>query len=224
MHCCLKVLRGFFEGSFLVTQNAEMKMRLGEIRLQPQRFGKFGGCALRVRLLHQHGTEIVMQFRPFRFQLDRAAEFADGAIEITGKIKGARQNVVSLGVVPRQPHRFFRFPQRGGHVSLSRKRAGEIHVRQREIRIQFHGGTEMNDCRIDFSLCEQYPAQGVVSFRAVRRKPHHFLEIRARGNQIALLQRRHAVLIGGARPRSSIRLHGTRGLRGALQRSSAAQK
>src|SRR6266567_2135803 len=54
LYCSLQVLRGFFDGFFLVTQNAQMKMRLSEIRLQPQRLRKLRFRALSVRLLYQH--------------------------------------------------------------------------------------------------------------------------------------------------------------------------
>src|SRR5207249_12099747 len=81
-----------------------------------------------------------------------------------------------------------------------------------------------NDRGIDLSLREQNPAQRVVSFRAARRQPHDFFEIRARGSEIALLQRRHAVLIGGARPRNCICLRRTRGLGSALFWNNAAKK
>ena len=82
-------------------------MRLGEFRLQPERFGKLRGCTLRVRLLHQHGTEIVVQFRPLRLQFDRTPKLADGAVEIPGKIENTPQDVMSLGIVRRQTHRLF---------------------------------------------------------------------------------------------------------------------
>ena len=165
-----------------------------------------------------------MQLRPLRLQFNRPAELADGAVEIPGKIERARQNVMSLGVVRSQAHRLLRFPQCGGRVSLSGERAGEIHVRQREIGLQFHRGLKLNDCGIDLSLREQNPAQRVVSFRAARCKPHNFFQIRARGYQIAPLQRRHAVLIGSIRLRNCIRLRRTRRLRRALWRNSAAEK
>ncbi len=183
----LQVLRGFFDGFFLVTQNAQMKMRSSEIGLQPQRLRKLRFRALGVRLLHQHSAEIVVQFRSLRLKPERAPEFADGAVEIPGKIECPCQNVMGLGIVRGQPHRLLRLLERGTHVSFSKQRAGEIHVRQRKIGIQFHRSLEMSDRGIDLALREQDPAEGVVSLWTLRRKPHNFLEIRASRNQIALL-------------------------------------
>src|SRR5258708_25261930 len=68
------MLRGLVEGFFLVTQNAKVKMRLREIRLHPQRFGKFRSGIQRIGFLRQHPAEIVMQFRALRLQFDRPAQ------------------------------------------------------------------------------------------------------------------------------------------------------
>jgi hypothetical protein len=61
-----------------------------------------------------------------------------------------------------------------------------------------------------------------VSLRTLRRKPHNFFKIRARRNQIAFLQRRHALLISGAHSRSCIR--NIRGLRSGDRGGSAEEK
>src|SRR6266849_5901941 len=135
-----------------------------------------------------------MQFRSLRLKLERPPELADGAVEIPGKIECARQSVMSLGVVRGEPYGFLGLAERRRYVAFPSQRAGKIHVRQREIRIQFHRSLEMNDRGIDFSLREQDPAQGVVCFWTPRCKPQNFLEIRASGSQIALLQRGHTLL------------------------------
>src|SRR5713226_4942341 len=201
-----------------------MKMRLGEIRLQPQRFGKFRGGLLRIGFLHQHCAEIVMQLRALRLQFDRPAQFADGTIEVSGKIQGPPQRAMRLGIVRSQPRGLARLTQRGLQVSFSNKRVTKIHVRLHELGFQLHRSPKLRDGRINFSLSEQDPAQRVVSFWTLRRKPNNSFEIRASRNQIALLQRRHASLVSCSRPRSSIRLRRICGLRSAHPRSSAEEK
>src|SRR5260370_7445394 len=95
--------RGLFEGFFLVTQDAKMKMRLREIRLQPQRFGKFRGRIPRIEFLHKHRAEIVVQLSALRLQFDRPSQFADGVIEVSGKIQDPPERAMRLGIVPTDP-------------------------------------------------------------------------------------------------------------------------
>ncbi len=95
---------------------------------------------------------------------------------------------------------------------------------QRKIGIQFHRGLKMSDRGIGLSLREQDPAQRVVPLGTLRREPHNFFEIRPRRNQIAFLQRRHALLIDGIRPRRRIRLRSIRGLCGRDCGNGAEEK
>ncbi len=106
------MLRGLVEGFFLVTQNAKVKMRLREIRLHPQRFGKFRSGIQRIGFLHQHPAEIVMQFRALRLQFDGPAQFADGAIEVSGKIQDPPERAMRLGIVWSEPRGLARLAQR----------------------------------------------------------------------------------------------------------------
>src|SRR2546423_6483799 len=98
-------------------------------------------------------------------------------------------------------------------ISLGCKRIREIHVCLREFRIQFHGGPEMRDRGIDLSLGEENPTERIVTLWALGSKPQHPLKGGARRSQIALLQRRHALLVSRSPPRSRIRLPRTRALR-----------
>src|SRR5258708_2376908 len=127
------MLRGLVEGFFLVTQDTKMKVRLSEIRLQPQRFEKFRGCVQRIGFLHEHSSKLIMQFRALRLQLDRQAQFAGCAIEVSGKIQDPPQRAMRLGIVWSEPRGLARLAQRSLQVSLSNKRVAEIHVRLREL-------------------------------------------------------------------------------------------
>src|SRR6266849_1181336 len=132
------MLRGLVERFFLVTQDTKMKMRLSEIRLQPQRFEKFRGGVQRIGFLHQHRAEIVMQFRALRLQFDRPAQFADCAIEVSGKIQDPPERAMRLGIVWSEPRGLARLAQPSLQVSLSNKRVTEIHVRLRELGFWFY--------------------------------------------------------------------------------------
>src|SRR5258708_20334402 len=134
-----------------------------------------------------------------------------------------------LGILRSEPCRLARLAQGGLQVSFSNERIAEIHVRLREFGFQLHRGPKLRDGGIDFSLSKQNPAQRVVPFGTLRRKPNNFFEIRASGNQIALLQRGHASLVSCSRPRSRIRLGGVClgricGLRSARCLGSAEKK
>src|SRR5258708_15706969 len=134
-----------------------------------------------------------------------------------------------LGILRSEPCRLARLAQGGLQVSFSNERIAEIHVRLREFGFQLHRGPKLRDGGIDFSLSKQNPAQRVVSFWTLRRKANNFFKIRARGNQIALLQRGHASLVSCSRPRSRIRLGGVClgricGLRSARCRGSGKKK
>ncbi len=127
------MLRGLVEGFFLVTQNAKMKMRLREIRLQPQRFGKFRSGIQRIGFLDQRRAEIVVQFRALWLQFDCPAKFADCAIEVSGKIQDPPKRAMRLGIVWSEPRGLAGLAQSRWQVSLSNKRVTEIHVRLREL-------------------------------------------------------------------------------------------
>src|SRR5258708_13552634 len=105
----------------------------------------------------------MVQFRCLRLQLNRAPKFAGGSVEIPGKMECARQTAMSLGVARGQPHRLLRLPKGGGDISLSNQRAGEIHVGQGKIWIQFHLGLKLTHCRVDLSLREPDPSERAMS-------------------------------------------------------------
>src|SRR5882762_7742198 len=113
-----------------------------------------------------------------------------------------------LGVLRSQPHRLLCFLDRGSEVSFSSQSIRKIQVRQREIRVQLYRRLKLNNGRVGLSLRQQNPAERVVSFRTFWSETYDFLEVRARGGQIALLQRRHALTVNGHGARSGVRICG----------------
>ncbi len=75
-----------------------------------------------------------MQFRALRLQFDRAAQFADGAIEVSGKIQDSPQCAMRFGIIRSEPRGLARLTQRCLQVSFSNKRVTKIHVRLLELR------------------------------------------------------------------------------------------
>ncbi len=71
-------------------------MRLTELRLKLQRFGKLGGRFFHLRLLNQNRAEIVMQLWPAWFQLDRTPQFLRRPAHIAQIGERSPQNVVRL--------------------------------------------------------------------------------------------------------------------------------
>src|SRR5258708_25347449 len=129
-----------------------------------------------------------------------------------------------LGIVRREPCGFACLAQRRLQVSFSNKCIAKIHVSLREFGFQSYSDLKLCDGRINLSLSQQDPAQRVVPFGTLRRQPNNFFKIRSGGNHIALLQRRHASLVSGNRPGSSVRLCGIRGLCRACRRGGTEKR
>src|SRR5260370_20944485 len=123
-----------------------------------------------------------MQFRALRLQFDRPAQFADCAIEVSGKIQGPPERAMRLGIVWSEPRGLARLAQRSLQVSLSNKRVTEIHVRLRELGFPFHRAPKLRDGRINFSLSDQNPAHRAAPLLTLRCKPNNFFKIRSGGN------------------------------------------
>src|SRR5260370_885204 len=73
-----------------------------------------------------------MQFRPLRLQFDRPAQFADGAIEVSGKIPDPPERAMRLGIVWSKPRCL-------GSAEKKKQRRSELnkaHSTMKEIR--FH--------------------------------------------------------------------------------------
>ena len=119
----------------MIAEHTEMQMRLRKIGLQAKSFGKFRGCVWKIGFLHQHGAEVVVQFRALRLQFDGAAHFADGDIEVSGKIQRAPERAMRLGIIRSESHCLARLKQCGFQVSFPNKRVSEIDVRLNERRL-----------------------------------------------------------------------------------------
>ena len=102
---------------------------------------------------------------------------------------------MGFGVIRRELHRGASLAERTFRVLPGGEGVSKIDVRLHKIRLQLHRHSEFRDCLIQLAGRQQDPAQGVVTFRSIRRPSHHFFEGRPRSREIALLQQTDALLI-----------------------------
>ena len=99
-----------------------------------QRLRKLGHCFVHAIFLHKHRSQIIVQIRTLRVQLNRYAQLGDCLWQIAPESQYSSECPVCFRIFRPQAHCVPGLRFSFGEVGLLQKRVGQIQVGLREIR------------------------------------------------------------------------------------------
>src|SRR5207302_679499 len=113
----------------LILQDTHVEESFGKVGLQAEGLREFCFCLLRVRLLHQHRAQVVVQLSSLRLKLDRSAKLDDRAIKVFREIKYPPQGPMRFRIAGRQTCSLLRLAKCACQISFADERVCQIYVR-----------------------------------------------------------------------------------------------